>query len=117
MRPQVDHGEKSYRGSGRLAGLAAIITGGDSGIGRAVAIAFAREGADVAIGYLARKEAEDASETVRWIEKAGRRAIKEGQCIDAELDPADLARMALFLAADDSRMITAQDIVVDGGWA
>ena len=52
-----------------------------------------------------------------WLDDAGRRAIKEGQCIDAELQPADLARMALFLAADDSRMITAQDIVVDGGWA
>jgi NAD(P)-dependent dehydrogenase (short-subunit alcohol dehydrogenase family) len=52
-----------------------------------------------------------------WLDDAGRRAIKEGQCIDGELMPADLARMALFLAADDSRMITAQDIVVDGGWA
>jgi NAD(P)-dependent dehydrogenase (short-subunit alcohol dehydrogenase family) len=76
MRPRPDHGEESYRGSGRLQGLAAIITGGDSGIGRAVAIAFAREGADVAIGYLSEKEEEDANETVRWIEKAGRRAIK-----------------------------------------
>ncbi|MDQ3557298.1 MAG: SDR family NAD(P)-dependent oxidoreductase, partial [Gemmatimonadota bacterium] len=56
LRPQADHGEQSYRGSGRLEGLAAIITGGDSGIGRAVAIAFAREGADVAIGYEAEKE-------------------------------------------------------------
>src|SRR6266702_3065545 len=52
-----------------------------------------------------------------WLDDAGRRSIKEGQCIDAELEPADLARMALFLAADDSKMITAQDIVVDGGWA
>jgi NAD(P)-dependent dehydrogenase (short-subunit alcohol dehydrogenase family) len=52
-----------------------------------------------------------------WLDDAGRRAIKEGQCIDAELEPSDLARMALFLAADDSRMVTAQDIVVDGGWA
>jgi len=52
-----------------------------------------------------------------WLDDAGRRSIKEGQCIDAELQPADLARMALFLAADDSRMITAQDLVVDGGWA
>lgn len=51
MKPQPDHGEKSYKGSGRLAGKAAIITGGDSGIGRAVAIAFAREGADVLISY------------------------------------------------------------------
>jgi NAD(P)-dependent dehydrogenase (short-subunit alcohol dehydrogenase family) len=52
-----------------------------------------------------------------WLDDAGRRAIKEGQCIDAELMPEDLARMALFLAADDSRLITAQDIIVDGGWA
>ncbi|HKR47445.1 MAG TPA: SDR family oxidoreductase [Paraburkholderia sp.] len=52
-----------------------------------------------------------------WLTDEGREAIKRGQCIDAELLPADLARMALFLAADDSRMITSQDIVVDGGWA
>ncbi|MDQ7976581.1 SDR family oxidoreductase [Paraburkholderia sp. SARCC-3016] len=52
-----------------------------------------------------------------WVDDAGRRAIKEGQCIDAELMPDDIARMALFLAADDSRMITAQDMIVDGGWA
>ena len=52
-----------------------------------------------------------------WLTDAGRRAIKEGQCLDAELMPDDLARMALFLAADDSRMITAQDLIVDGGWA
>jgi len=77
MRPQPDHGEKSYRGSGKLQGLAAIITGGDSGIGRAAAIAFAREGADVAIGYLSSKEEEDANEAVRWIEDAGRRAISQ----------------------------------------
>jgi NAD(P)-dependent dehydrogenase (short-subunit alcohol dehydrogenase family) len=75
MEPSVDHGEESYRGSGKLEGLAAIITGGDSGIGRAVAIAFAREGADVAIGYLADKEDEDAQETQRWVEKAGRRCL------------------------------------------
>ncbi|MBN3847977.1 SDR family oxidoreductase [Paraburkholderia sp. Ac-20342] len=52
-----------------------------------------------------------------WLDDEGRRQIKEGQCLDAELMPADLARMALFLAADDSRMMTAQDVVVDGGWA
>ncbi|KUZ85747.1 3-oxoacyl-ACP reductase [Burkholderia ubonensis] len=52
-----------------------------------------------------------------WLDDAGRAAIKAGQCLDAELLPADLARMALFLAADDSRMITAQDVIVDGGWA
>ena len=63
MQPAADHGEKSYRGSGKLQNLAAIITGGDSGIGRAVAIAFAREGADVAIGYLSEKDEDDASDS------------------------------------------------------
>jgi NAD(P)-dependent dehydrogenase (short-subunit alcohol dehydrogenase family) len=52
-----------------------------------------------------------------WLDDAGRRALKAGQCLDGELLPADLARMALFLAADDSRMVTAQDFIVDGGWA
>jgi len=73
MDPAPDHGEESYRGSGRLEGKKAIITGGDSGIGRAVAIAFAREGADVLIAYL--NEDEDAQDTARWIEKAGRKAV------------------------------------------
>ncbi len=75
LKPTADHGEKSYRGSGKLEGLAAVITGGDSGIGRAVAIAFAREGADVAIGYLDDMEDEDAEETRRWVEEAGRRCV------------------------------------------
>jgi NAD(P)-dependent dehydrogenase (short-subunit alcohol dehydrogenase family) len=75
MKPEADHGEQSYRGSSKLEGLAAVITGGDSGIGRAVAIAFAREGADVAIGYLDDMEAEDARETQRWVETAGRRCL------------------------------------------
>jgi NAD(P)-dependent dehydrogenase (short-subunit alcohol dehydrogenase family) len=75
MRPKPDHGEESYRGSGKLEGKAALITGGDSGIGRAVAIAFAREGADVAIGYLSEKEDADARETAKWVEQAGRRCI------------------------------------------
>ncbi|HEY3597031.1 MAG TPA: SDR family oxidoreductase [Paraburkholderia sp.] len=73
MDPKPDHGEQSYRGSGRLAGKTAIITGGDSGIGRAVAIAFAREGADVLIAYL--NEDDDARETARWVEEAGRKAV------------------------------------------
>jgi NAD(P)-dependent dehydrogenase (short-subunit alcohol dehydrogenase family) len=73
MQPMADHGENSYKGSGKLTGRKALITGGDSGIGRAVAIAFAREGADVLISYL--NEDEDARETARYIEEAGRKAV------------------------------------------
>jgi NAD(P)-dependent dehydrogenase (short-subunit alcohol dehydrogenase family) len=73
MRPKADHGEESYRGSGKLEGRRAIITGADSGIGRAVAIAFAREGADVLVAYL--EEDEDARETARWVEEAGRKVV------------------------------------------
>jgi NAD(P)-dependent dehydrogenase (short-subunit alcohol dehydrogenase family) len=83
LRPQADHGETSYRGSGRLEGKATVITGADSGIGRAVAIAFAREGADVLIAYL--NEHEDARETARLVEEAGRKAV---------LVPGDLAEPA-----------------------
>jgi hypothetical protein len=81
MDPKPDHGEESYRGSGRLEGKAAVITGGDSGIGKAVAIAYAREGADVLISYLEEEE-EDARDTARWVEEAGRKAV---------LFPGDLA--------------------------
>ena len=73
LNPRPDHGEQSYRGSGKLQGKAALITGGDSGIGRAVAIAFAREGADILVSYLS--EHKDAQETARWIEEAGRKAV------------------------------------------
>lgn len=83
MEPYPDCGEQTYVGSNRLAGKIALITGADSGIGRAVAIAFAREGADVAVAYL--NEHEDAQETARWVEQAGR------QCL---LLPGDLAQKA-----------------------
>jgi NAD(P)-dependent dehydrogenase (short-subunit alcohol dehydrogenase family) len=74
MDPRPDHGEKSYKGSGRLAGRKALITGGDSGMGRAAAIAYAREGADVAINYFP-TEQPDADEVVALIKEAGRKAI------------------------------------------
>ena len=73
MDPRPDYGEKSYKGSGKLEGKAAVITGGDSGIGRAVALAFAREGADVLISYLS--EESDAKETARVVEAAGRKCV------------------------------------------
>ena len=73
MHPAPDHGETSYRGSGRLKGKAAVVTGADSGIGKAVAIAFAREGADVVISYL--NEHDDAEDTRKWVQDAGRKAV------------------------------------------
>jgi NAD(P)-dependent dehydrogenase (short-subunit alcohol dehydrogenase family) len=73
MTPKADHGETSYVGTGKLKGRKAVITGGDSGIGRAIAIAYAREGADVLIAYL--NEDEDAQETARLVEEAGQKAI------------------------------------------
>ena len=86
MQPRPDYGEETYKGSGKLEGKKAIITGGDSGIGRAVALAFAREGADVLISYLEEEEP-DAQETVQVVEDAGRKAVKmpgdvseESQC-------------------------------------
>jgi NAD(P)-dependent dehydrogenase (short-subunit alcohol dehydrogenase family) len=73
LDPKPDHGEESYVGTGRLRGKKAVITGGDSGIGRAVAIAYAREGADVLIAYL--NEHDDARDTAAWVEKTGRKAV------------------------------------------
>lgn len=76
MRPKADHGEESYLGAGRLTDQVALITGADSGIGRAVAIAYAREGADLVLSYL--EEEQDAQETRRWVERAGRKAVTIG---------------------------------------
>ncbi|MFG1673336.1 SDR family oxidoreductase [Micromonospora sp. NPDC049282] len=75
MGPKPDHGEESYRGADRLTGKRAVITGGDSGIGRAVAVAFAREGADVLVSYLGEEEEADARETVSLVEQAGRKGV------------------------------------------
>lgn len=91
LKPLADHGESSYRGSNRLQDLAAIITGGDSGIGRAVAIAFAREGADVAFAYRHEMEDEDASETRRLVEETGRR------CFVRRFDVGDAAACRSFV--------------------
>jgi NAD(P)-dependent dehydrogenase (short-subunit alcohol dehydrogenase family) len=98
MSPKPDHGEESYRGSGRLTGKQALITGGDSGIGRAVAIAFAREGADVAIAYL--NEDDDARETATLVEKAGREVL---------VIPGDLTRR------DHCRSVVEQTVRQLGG--
>ncbi|MCQ4160382.1 SDR family oxidoreductase [Roseomonas sp. GC11] len=93
LRPTPDHGEQSYHGHGRLAGRVALITGGDSGIGRAVAIAYAREGADLLISYL--DEHDDAEETARWVRAAGRRAL---------LLPGDISNELQCRALVDSAM-------------
>ncbi|MFC8302602.1 SDR family oxidoreductase [Specibacter sp. NPDC057265] len=92
MTPIPDCGEHSYRGMDKLAGKTAVITGGDSGIGRAVAIAFAREGADVVISYL--NEDDDAKDTAAWVEKAGRRAV----LVRGDLDTAEQCRKVIDTA-------------------
>lgn len=85
MKPLADHGEDSYEGSGKLEGKVALITGGDSGIGKAVAIAFAREGADLLISYLDDMEDEDAADTQKHVEAAGRRCLLvKGDITDEE---------------------------------
>jgi NAD(P)-dependent dehydrogenase (short-subunit alcohol dehydrogenase family) len=104
MNPRPDHGEESYKGSGKLEGLKAIITGGDSGIGRAVAIAYAREGADVLISYI--EEDEDAQDTARWVEKAGRKAV----LVRGDIQSADHCRNLVDTAA---RELGGIDILVN----
>ncbi|WP_322513859.1 SDR family oxidoreductase [Rhodopseudomonas palustris] len=95
MNPRPDHGETSYTGSGRLKGMKAVITGGDSGIGRAVAIAYAREGADVLISYL--NETEDAAELKALIEKEGRKAV----LVAGDLQDAAHCRSVVKRAVDE----------------
>ena len=105
MNPRPDHGETSYRGSGRLAGRRALITGGDSGMGRAAAIAFAREGADVAINYLPAEEP-DAREVAQLIRAAGRKAVTI---------PGDIREEAFCnrLVAESVRQLGGLDILVN----
>jgi NAD(P)-dependent dehydrogenase (short-subunit alcohol dehydrogenase family) len=96
MDPPPDHGEESYRGSGRLEGRKAVITGGDSGIGRAVALAFAREGADVLFTHLD-DEKDDAAETARLVEEAGRRAV----AVSCDIREEDNCRALVERAVDE----------------
>jgi NAD(P)-dependent dehydrogenase (short-subunit alcohol dehydrogenase family) len=104
MDPRPDHSETSYKGSGRLQGKRAIVTGGDSGIGRAVAIAFAREGADILIAYL--DETEDAKEVADLIEKEGRKAV----LVNSDLRSADHCRAVVDRAV---RELGGVDILVN----
>lgn len=105
MEPPPDHGEKSYRGSGRLLGRKALITGGDSGMGRAAAIAFAREGADVAINYFP-SEQEDADQVIALIEAAGRKGV----ALPGDLRSESFCRK---LVADTVARLGGLDIVVN----
>jgi NAD(P)-dependent dehydrogenase (short-subunit alcohol dehydrogenase family) len=93
MNPRPDHGEETYRGLGRLTDKVALITGADSGIGRAVAIAFAREGADIVLGYLPEEE-KDAAESAHWIHQAGRKAVQIPGDLSKELNCLALADRA-----------------------
>src|ERR1051325_3730432 len=95
MEPPPDHGETSYRGSGRLKGRKALITGGDSGMGRAAAIAFAREGADVAINYFPNEE-RDARDVIALIEKEGRKGV----AIPGDLRSEDFCQELVAKAVD-----------------
>lgn len=118
MNPRPDHGENSYRGSGRLAGRKALITGGDSGIGRAAAIAYAREGADVAINYLPAEEA-DAREVVQLIRAEGRKAVALPGDIKSEpfctrlVSEAVAALGGLDILVNNAARQIAQDSILD----
>ena len=112
MDPVPDHGEESYEGHGQMEGLKTLITGGDSGIGRAVAIAFAREGADVALSYLA-DEQSDAEDTAKWVEKAGRKCV---------LLPGDIQdeKVARKVVNDAAKELGGLDVLVNNAgfqWA
>lgn len=118
MTPKPDHGEESYRGSGRLAGRKALITGGDSGMGRAAAIAYAREGADVAINYLPDEEA-DAREVIALIEEAGRTGIaipgdlREEAFCTALVEQARAALGGLDIIVSNAGRQQANDSILD----
>jgi hypothetical protein len=101
MDPRPDHGESSYKGSGRLKGMKAVITGGDSGIGRAVAIAYAKEGADVLIAYLS--ENDDAKEVKDLIEKEGRKAV----LVSGDIQNPDHCRAVIKKAVDELGALTS----------
>lgn len=105
LKPQADHGEKTYRGSQRLAGRKALITGADSGIGRAVAIAFAREGADIVITHVPSEEV-DATETMKYIEAEGRKAVY----IPGDISNEDFCKQLVKQAVDELGSI---DILVN----
>jgi NAD(P)-dependent dehydrogenase (short-subunit alcohol dehydrogenase family) len=106
LEPKADHGEETYRGAGRLTDRVALITGGDSGIGKAVAIAFAREGADVVVSHLGGVEEADAADTISWVEKAGRKGIS----IAGDIQDPGLCRTLVERTVDE---LGAIDILVN----